>query len=154
MFLKHDDKCQLCRLKSSFLKGRCYTLGTFFFSPGQAESEFGRITFGGISNYGVLPQPVPSDKKCYSSDHVEEGGLLPYGPEAEVSSCGFSDISYSNGLCAPSKIQRQYFTPHFTSPCTDDSQNSPSTYPEIGNNNKKGQVAFHDAAHPERIIHY
>ena len=83
--------------------------------------------------------------KCYNVDQIQDGGHLPCDPEAEVSfCCAFGNICLSNGLCEPGSNLSQYITPYFTSLCTDYSWSSPSTCPEIRNNNKTRQVDCYD----------
>ena len=89
---------------------------------------------------------------CYNINRIQEPSYLVCNPEAEVSSCCSSGATcLSNGLCEFSNIT---VSTYWTGTCTDYLWNSPSTCPEICNNDKIRQVASHHDVLLEGIIQH
>ena len=77
-----------------------------------------------------------SEWTCYNSDKEISAGAIPCNPQAEISNCcGFTDICYSNGLCAPGPgLNDADATPYFTGYCTDRTWSNATACPQICNN--------------------
>ena len=89
-----------------------------------------------IDNSVSIMAASSSKRTCYGSDEAVFSGAIPCNPQAEVSNCClFTDICYSNGLCAPGPGQTNWGpTPYYTGYCTDRSWSNGTACPHICNN--------------------
>ena len=79
---------------------------------------------------------------CYGTNGAVESGAIPCDSQAKISTCcPYTDICYSNGLCAigPGQPTNGGQTPYYTGFCTDRTWSNGTTCPSICNNQPGGE---------------